>query len=270
VAEAVTSASEAGPAPDASSPPARRRRRPRFLLAYALLAAIVGTTAVVLAVLLTRADENESRGATRQWSQWRPTAGGVEGAQQIANFVSERYRLPDGRQLAAVRAGPPTLENVEISAIAVRTSQATDGEDNFSVTRVEDGVVYAMCGLARRCSLPGEPTEQRGRLVRREALELALYTFTYLDVDTVVTFLPPQRSTTTIFVLYFRRSDLEEQLAQPLGMTLPEESAPLAAEIDPAAAQLIDGLTVPHLFQFGFQQLQDGTLMLVLRPPEPE
>jgi hypothetical protein len=270
MAEAVSSAPQASAAPEPSSRPARSRRRSRFLLAYVLLAAIIGATAVVLAVLLTRSDESEPRGPARQWSEWRPTAGGVEGAQQIANFVSERYRLPDGRQLAAVRAGPPTLEDVDISAIAVRTSEGTDGDDNFSVTRVESGVVYAMCGLARRCSIPGEPTQERGRLVRREGLELALYTFAYLNVDTVLTFLPPQRDSDTIYVLYFRRSDLEEQLAQPLGMTLPEESAPLAAEIDPAAAQLIDGLTVPHLFQFGFQQLPDATLMLVLRPPEVE
>lgn len=260
MAEAVTSP------PDAL--PSRRRARPRtpFLLAYVLLALILGAAAAAFAVLVTRSESTAPASPQPQWSLWRPTATGLEGAQQIANFVARRYRLPGGEQLVAVKAGPFAVEDVRISAVAIRTRE--QGDPDILVAPVGAGVVYAMCGGGKRCSIAvGKPSQERGRLVRREALELALYTFAYLkDVESVVVFLPPPGDTTTSFLLYFRRGDLEELLARPLTATLPEGSAPLASEIGPVAAQLIDQLTLPHVYAWGFQQLQDGTVLLALSP----
>ena len=253
-------------APAVAREPRAKRRRRRFLLAYALLAAILAVAAAALAVILPAERETNGRSAP-PWSEWRPTATGVEGAQQIADHVSQGYRLPGGRQLVAVVAGPFEIDDVEISAIAVRGA-GTDGEEEFAVTRVENGIVYAMCGLGRRCSIAGEPSLERGRLVRRQALELALYTFTYdASVDTVATFLPPPGGTETSYLVLFRREDLAELLRHPLGATLPRPTPPLASGIDPFEAQTVDRVTVPRVFGYGFQQLQDGTAILVLSPP---
>ena len=264
MAEAVNSL------PEASSPERRRRRSGPFLLAYTLLAVVVGAAAGAL-VVVTGGSDPETRAGGQSWSEWRPTADGQTGAQQIADHVARTYRLASGRQLVAVVAGPLEIEDVEVSAVAVRQGQ--DGEnDEFDVTRVENGVVYAMCGLGRRCSISeGKPTAERGRLVRREALELALYTFKYLaNIDAVVTFLPPPGNSETSLALFFKKSDLKEQLARPLRATLPASTPPLASRIDPFEGELVDRLTVPRIFGYGFQQLQDGTAVLVLGPPNAQ
>src|SRR5207237_964365 len=111
---------------------------------------------------------------------------------QIAEHVGEKYRLADGRQLDAVIASHPRLQNLPVSAIAIRPRQ-TDVNQGIAITRGDRSWAFNLCGLAKDCSIdsstPGEP---RGRLLRREALELALYTFKYVPAsETVVTFLPP-------------------------------------------------------------------------------
>lgn len=60
-------------------------------------------------------------------------------------------------------------------------------------------------------------------MIRREALELALYTLKYADpIDNVLVFVPPgpkeKRLTSTLF---FQRSDLSSSLSKPLRKTLP-------------------------------------------------
>ena len=235
-----------------------------------MLALVAGAAAASFALLVTRAsDERERPRPVERWSEWRPRASGVEGAQEIADFVSQRYRLPSGRQLVAVQAGPLAIKDVPISAVAMESAAERADERKIQLTRVKNGLVFAMCGLGRRCSIAeGKPSRERGRLVRREALELALYAFKYVDgVDSVVTFLPPPRPSETPFVLYFRRSDLEDQLARPLARTLSNRTPPRPGRIDPAEAETVDRLTVPHVFGFGVQQLQDGSAMLVLARP---
>lgn len=265
MAEAVNTAVEAAREP--SSPPRRRRRR-RFVVAYAVLGILVAAAATALALLLPGPGEEPRSAPAPAWSSWRPTATGIEGAEQIANYVAPRYRLPSGRQLVAVRATPFEVEDVAISAVAVPSG----GGDDLRVRRVENGVAFAMCGLGRACSISeGKPTQERGRLVRREALELSLYTLKYLkDVDSVVTFLPPARPTGPAYAVYYERRDLREQLDRPLGSTLSRTLPLVPTQTDLRDATIVDGLTVPRLFGFGFQQLQDGTAMLVLTPPPDE
>ena len=53
--------------------------------------------------------------------------------------------------------------------------------------------VYNLCGLGTSCAIAaGTPSLAGELLLRREALELALYTFRYIHgVDSVVAILPP-------------------------------------------------------------------------------
>ena len=72
----------------------------------------------------------------------------------------------------------------------IRRAPTCDGN-----IEVVDGntVIYQLNGLGTNLSINiGEPSIERLKVLQREALELALYTFRYLpDVEGVVTLLPP-------------------------------------------------------------------------------
>ena len=89
--------------------------------------------------------------------------------------------LPDGRMLVTER----TLGNLRIVA-KDGTLSALSGTT----------AVFNLCGLGSNCAIAGgTPSTDRLLLLRREALELALYTFRYVhNVDNVVSILPPGRT----------------------------------------------------------------------------
>ena len=55
--------------------------------------------------------------------------------------------------------------------------------------------MFSLCGLGQSCAIAtGKASVERGTLVRREILELALYTFKYVGgVNHVIAFMPPAR-----------------------------------------------------------------------------
>ena len=116
---------------------------------------------------------------------------------------------------------------------------------------VGNSVMYQLCGLGPKCSIAeGQPSEARARLLRREALELALYTFKYVDdIDTVITLLPPNlgdpstEEDDTSTALFLEKKDFSRQLQAPLDRTL----TGAAAELDPIESQTIERLTRPPL-----------------------
>jgi hypothetical protein len=194
--------------------------------------------------------------------------------QQIADYVGAQYHLESGAQLVGVQAAPPRVQDLPIGAIATRTPAEgiTTGEPQIDVFSVDGSVVYILCGLGENCAIDeGQPSTERLRLLRRQGLELALYTFRYLDDATyVVAFLPPPPGEQPSYALFFRRGDLEAELDQPLRATLPDAPPPLPADISPTEVAAIDRLTAPSLYRFQFQQLQDGTAVLVLNDPSLE
>jgi len=270
VASDVTASSEtpaqAGPAPAPPKPQPRRLRpyRGRFVAAYAALALALAAGAVGLVFAL--GGVSVSGGGAADWSSWHPTTSG-DGARvrEIANFVSKGYRLPNGDQLVDVIVKAPTVQNVPIRAVAVRGS----GGDVDRLEQIDSGnsLVFQLCGLGQACSIAtGRPTIERGRLVRREALELALYTFKYADnFQHVFAFMPPRKGAQPEFVVYFTRGDLGQELDQPLTTTLNAET-PRAEAITPRETATIDRLTEPHMFRFQLQQAQLGDAVLVLDP----
>ena len=248
--------------------PEQRRSRPyagRFRLAYAALALLLAAAAAGLVLLLARP------GLTPRpaWSAWQPTGTGLDRANEIAAFVSRQYRLPSGSQLVAVRAGPPLVQNVPITTIALSSPSATGTRRDISVLPAQNSIVYVLCGLGPRCAIrEGKASRARLRLLERETLELALYTFAYMsDVDSVIAFLPPRRGDRPTLSMFFRRSELEAELERPLRETLPGGTTPGPASVPPGEAVTISRLTDGHLFRFQFQPLADGGLVLVLDPP---
>lgn len=244
----------------------RSSYRLRFGVLYVVLAAIVGAGAGTFVVLLNR---SAPPGAA-DWSSWEPTGSPEASAKQIADHVSKGYRLPSGNQLAIALVGPPEVQDVAVRAIAVKPDTTTGQaeENDIEVVDAQKSVMYILCGLGDRCSIKeGKPTEARHQLLRREALELSLYTFKYLKgVDSVVVFLPPRADAEIGSSVFLKKSDVSDELRRPLRQTLLRSSPPELGAIDTIELGNIDRLTRPRVFQYEFQQAQEGSAILVLTP----
>jgi hypothetical protein len=241
-----------------------------------VLGALIGVAiaAVALGVLLAVGSSDD--GVPDGWSAWRPsTSDDLGAARQIAEHVGPKYRLGDGDQLVAVLAGGLKINDVPLS-VAIRTSanggdiQLLDGH----------GVMYTLNGLGPHGSVVGgTPSEERHLLLRREALELALYTFRYAkDVDMVVTLLPPgpqpkgtdPTEQPPTQALFFRPGDLKSELDVPLTATIaPRTPRPERYSLKGREGRKIDTLTMPNLFAASFQQGQDSHAFLVLDRLKP-
>ncbi|MGZ4416150.1 MAG: hypothetical protein ACXVRZ_17500, partial [Gaiellaceae bacterium] len=123
------------------------------------------------------------------------------------------------------------------------------------------------CGLGTSCAIAsGTPSVERGQRVRREILELALYTFKYAaGIHNVIAFMPPQAGKQAKYVVYLRSSDLADELKQPLATTL-GANVPLPKAIPAREAHAIDTTTGPRLYSFGVAQAPQGDLVFVLAP----
>jgi hypothetical protein len=139
-----------------------------------------------------------------------------------------------------------------------------------------NGVMYTLNGLGMHGSIPGgKPSKARHLLLRREALELSLYTFHYAnDVDMVVTLLPPpppkageeeSSELPPVQAMFYRPGDLRGELDVPLDATVPALTPrPGQIDLSKPEAKRIDALTRSNLFQASFQQGQDASVFLVL------
>ena len=245
--------------------------RLRFGLVYFVLAGIVGGAVGSFVVVATRPGDPPAP----DWSSWQPDGSNDARAKQIADHVSKRYRLPSGNQLAIAIAGPPSATasdgtSVPVEAIAVRpdTSTGQAEEDDIEIVRSGDSLMFVLCGLGDRCSITeGEASEERHQLLRREALELALYTFKYVDsTDSVVVFLPPRPDADVSTSVFLTRSDVADELHRPLRQTLVSTVPPQLGAIPAQELGNIDRLTRPRLYEYGFTQAQNGSGILVLDP----
>ena len=223
----------------------------RFGLAYFVLAAVVGAAVGTTIVLLGRAGPDRS-----PWSQWQPTSSAQFRPKEIANRIATAYRLSNGRPLVDVVTGSPFQSEVtEIATPAIGTGLGSD-TPIYDPSRTR---MFVLCGAGKNCSLTGTPTVARTQLLRREALELALYTFKYVDTDGVVEFLPGSAKTRPNLALFFRRNEVKPFLSHPLEKTLPP-----AKQSSTAAARRVDQLTLTHMYRFALQPSQGGGGLLVL------
>ncbi len=246
------------PAPPPLVPQRSRLYTHRFGLAYAVLAMVVGLAVGGFIVLLGRATEPPGP----QWSAWKPSDDGPQGALEIANHVSGAYKLSGGGRLVSVLAGTPNLQNVPIGHFAL-----TKAAGGFDVFPAGNSIEYQLCGFGPGCAIKtGKPTLERGRLLHRQALELALYTFKYVHgTDSVLALLPPKKGARPTLALFFRKKDLNSDLSKPLDLTLPPRPALTPNDLTRDLAR-IAGLVRNHFFQYTFQQAQDRSLVLVLSP----
>ena len=254
-----------------SAPPPGRPTEPhgvRFRLAYALLAIVLGAGVGAFIVLLGRGSPKEAA-----WSNWKPAGSSAIQTRDIASVVSAQYRLPSGQQLVAVipRMPPavePSTQETPISHIALAQSSSPQDIEVFNTT---NSVEYVLCGVGSRggrCAIgEGKATPQRARLLHRESLELALYTFKYVDgVDSVVALQPPRQGSNPTYALFFQKDDFKEELNHPLRQTL-EGASPFTTSDFPVAQQArVAQIVTPFLFRFSYQQAADLSAVLVLQP----
>ena len=130
------------------------------------------------------------------------------------------------------------------------------------------GVLYRLCGLGPKCAIDrGKASTSRHLLLRREALELALYSFRYLDVDQAVVFMPPKKGEDPTQALFFRRSDVGPAIDQPLRATLAPRAPSVKSVTKSPDAGLVNQLTSRTLYKFSLTQAnQDNRAFLVLDP----
>jgi hypothetical protein len=233
-------------------------------------ALIAVAVAGILLLMLATFDRNDTPSGTTleltgpRWSSWAPYQGSIDGPTQIAEHVGAKYKLTDGRQMLAITGTPLEIAGLPLT-VALRQTPAQGGK-----IRLFDGqgVLYRLCGLGEKCAISaGKPSIERGMLVRREALELALYSFRYLKgVTQVVVFMPPPKgSDQPPTALFFRPGDVARELSQPLNATISPSTPSVAGVRREPNAPLIDKLTLGAQFEFSLTQgNSDARAFLVL------
>jgi hypothetical protein len=252
--------------------------------------ALIGLVVVCLGSLgaaLALSTGRRSHVSTGNWSSFRPTDSGLAGAQEIADYLAPYYRATAADQLSVVTA--VNLKNPASPLQIVVPSTSSSG--SLIPLPPDSTILYNLCGTGSGdCSIgAGTPSSSRLLLLRREALELALYTFRYIDgTQTVVAILPPgktvqgcvgicakpQVKTTTkplSLALAFDRSELGPWLKRPVKATLPEDLPPTVSQMPNAPeAELVSVLTAHGLFSERVEQAQDGSSVVVLSPLPPQ
>jgi hypothetical protein len=251
----------------------------RFSLAYTVLImlAVAGVGALVLLLVRPAAPHSPP------WSKFVPTGASLDMERQIATQVSSEYKAAPGSLLVTVFPGPiqapgvvqgdngPQSVEVPVSLIAVQPDVSTGRHDqgDFTFFQPDSTVGYEMCGFSdtqQNCAAPslsGDPEQ----LLRREAVELALYTLKYVPgTNAVITYLPPtsnpQAATRAVFIT---RNDAKDSLDRPLAQTLKTREIQLGAGLLVPDSGHVSALA--HIFTTSYQTLpSDGTAALTLTP----
>lgn len=243
----------------------------KFRLATGVLA-ILAVGAIAIAVIALFG----GRSATPQWSAFKPQFSGVAGARQIANYISPGYRI-GSQQLAVVSVS----SDLEGSTPVLKEGPSNADTDVLTGTTI----VYQFCGLGPACSIPGKPSVTRLLLIRMEAFELALYSLHYLNVDNVVSILPPavqqvpgptqggvSSLTTTppsalvksVAAVEMNRQQLQPLLTEPVTALFPTKPPALGGVLSSSAIATMDYVTAGDLFTPSSETGQDGTPYLIL------
>jgi hypothetical protein len=280
----------------------RRRSSPHAGKFRAALALLIGLAIGAVAVSVTVLTTGSRGGPSVPWSSWKPTDSGTAGASEIADHLAPLYRISGTNQLAVVTVAKLGSSSSAAAASVAGTGGGGSGssglqvavrpDPNSSAVSLLNGhtIAYNLCGLgSSNCSIGvGTPSTNRLLLLRREALELALYTFKYIGgTDNVVAILPPGHTVTSCtglcpkpnqktttkpvdLALLFLHDELRPLLAQPLAATFPEPFPPTVDQVAGAPeSPLVEQITARGMFDENVQQAQDGSSLIVLNPVPP-
>ena len=244
---------------DAVEKPRRSAYGSRFMLAN--LVVVAG----FLAVLGLFAYLVSSGSSDKGWSSYKPKGGDVfVKAQSISDHVAPNYKF-NGQPIAVVQAQPLLYQDTPVDGIGfTRQPFRKIGSPFKQFEPAGSTVAYVMCGTADKCGLSEIGSQETVPLLRRESLELALYTFKYSpDVDSVVSLLPPEGQSTG--AIYLKRKNLADELSKPLAETLPPHDVLSYNGMSEVERARVARLTADHLYQSRFVQGPNGRTLLVLR-----
>ena len=242
--------------------------RSRFGFLFGVLAGLALCAAGGFALLLG-AQEDDGPTLAANWSPWEPdTSRMVDGALEIAQHVGAQYRLDGGGPLVEITASALAINGEEIGV-------AVQQRDTVLQKLEGEGLLYNLLGLGNGGTVAtGKPTKKRGRLLMREALELALYSFRYLDDVTMVAVLIPPSAAPRVGqaaeprrAIFFRPGDLLPQVQVPLAETLSPKT-PTARTMTKAESARVDSLTLSNLFLTALRPLETDRDYLVLVEPD--
>ena len=251
----------------------RERGRPyrsRFAIIYAVLLVVAAVGVGAFVVLMERPDP----APPAKWSAWKPTGSETAQVRQIADRVAKHYRAKGGQQLVAALPSAPKVSgaqgDVPVSTIAIRpdTSTGKKEESEIDIVPTTHSLQFILCGLGTGCSIKGgTASEERHALLRREALELALYTFKYVNgVDSVSVFLPPRPDgATSATSVFLKKSDVRTELKKPLADSI-GATTPKIGSMPKRELALVNRITEPRLYSYEYQQAQDGSAVLIYAP----
>lgn len=205
---------------------------------------------------------------------WHPVCDiefGCDRPHQIAAYVAPKYELSSGKDIVSIISGRPTVPQSDGTAADVPVIIERNDRGSrvvYTATTQDNTVQYDLCGFGASCTLGGTPSIERGDLLRRQALELALLTFKYDTlVKSVLTFFPkPAKATDPAYTLFFRRQDYGAQLDRPLADTLGKQVVLKPGDMGDALARKIGDITSPRVFRYEYRQTQQGFPILVLTP----
>jgi hypothetical protein len=271
----------------------------KFLsLTVVLVGLALGAVAVAISMLATGSNSTP----VGKWSDWRPPDTGIQGASDIADHIAPFYRLSGVDQLAIVsvvhlgNANGTSSTTGATSGLQVAIPTTQPGTSSSSSPTSGLGllggntIAYNLCGAhSTDCSIGiGTPSSDRLLLLRREALELALYTFKYVSgADNVLAILPtshpitnrltptPHSAPTTkpvYLALLFEHQELQPFLDQPLAATF-QQFPPMLGEMaiwkQTTEAALVDQITARGMFAEQIEHAQDGSSVMVLNQVPP-
>ena len=243
----------------------------RFGFVLGALAGIGVCAAVAFVLLFVSSGGGSGPKLAANWSAWQPeTTRMLDGAAEIASHIGGQYKLDDGSPLVQISASDLDTAGLDVAVQPLRSRlQFLEGE----------GLTYFLTGSGDKGVLRGEPSQERGRLLFREALELALYSFRYLDDVSMVAVLIPDAAEPEDAAgetaedgrqraLFFRPGDLLPQLQVPLAETLAAKT-PTAKSMTESEAARVDSLALRYLFFATIQPLgTDGRYLLLEEPAE--
>lgn len=261
-------------------PHVRSPHAPKF---RAVLGVLVVIAAVAVAVAVVVASSGSSRAptvGTANWSSWSPDSSGSTGVSEIAQHIAPYYRVSAAEQLdeiTPIQLSQTTAAGTTTgSGLTVAVNEGTGKSPSLGLLNGKT-VAYDICGLgAKDCELAGTASTDRMLLLRREGLELALYTLEYISgSQNVVVVLPPGHTVTSggtgekgvTVALLFDRKELQPLLDVKLSNTLqeyPPDLSELSLWSKTEEAGLVDQITAHGLFSSQVETLQVGGSALVL------
>lgn len=251
--------------------------RSRFAAVYLVLAVVAGAAIGSFVVLLMSPGEDTAAPASRPIGTAKT---GEAGAIDIADQVQRLYRRIDGTELVHVVASRNTLQDGNGGFLRVRfqyiqPGDASEERDSLPV-KVDDAIQYSLCGSGAQCGIPGSANLERGTLLRREALELAVRTLQRDgNVENVAVFLrpfaPPEGSNFEGVVYVFNRSFINRNdpglLSRSIGEILPGAGQRMTpARITEGEFNRINELTQPYLYLYRYQLLGGRDVLMQLQP----